>query len=90
MSSASGPVGHAVASAMFDLTILPESLVESIGKMGGTKIIRKIQTLRKVFPLRPNLIPENITIPKTGARFRKLVYFPDKELKVRVVAVLDY
>jgi hypothetical protein len=69
-----------------DLLNLPQSLIESIGIMGGKKVKEFMSTaiaqksiLELFFPVRKN-----------KKSFRRITYFPDKEDKVRVVAIGDY
>lgn len=63
-------------------------MVDSIKVLGGEKLSSKIQTLFEAkqlgfeFPKIPGVTPSK--------SYRKLVYFPDKESKVRVIAQLDY
>jgi hypothetical protein len=63
---------------------LPDSLLESIKFLGGDVISERMDCL---FILRP--IISRILPCETG-KIRRLTYFPDKEDKVRVVAILDY
>lgn len=54
--------------------------------MGGRKFERNVCTLLDGLELK--LIPN--FIPHKEGKLRKLVYFPDREDKVRIVAELDY
>lgn len=67
---------------MQDLLALPESLILSIKGLGGEVISERIDTLLSNKTL--------LVIPNERRRFRKLSSFPDKEYKVRTVAILDY
>jgi len=72
---------------MVDLKLLlnHSSLLEAIRNLGGPKLTRRIDLLIKAFPLLPIGL-----FPKVGTTLRRLSYFGDKEMKVRVVAILDY
>lgn len=65
---------------------LPESLVKSIKVLGGDKFSTKVDTLIKACQLG---IFEGV-LPTGRGLIRKLSQFPDKEEKVRVIAILDY
>jgi hypothetical protein len=79
---------NAMATALDDLYSLPKETIESIKTVGGPELSKLIDTLMdprvKVFTedLFPNLDKEGV--------LRRLTYFPDKEGKSRVVAILDY
>jgi hypothetical protein len=60
-------------------------LVDSIKSLGGKVITDRINCL-----LSSRKILENFFGPIQEGKFRKIIYFPDKEYKVRVVAILDY
>lgn len=89
MTTKAGPNGHALVSALTDLYGLPESLVASIKKIGGPKLTSVIERLEhpgarlllgKIFEIKPG----------KEFSFRRLASFPDKETKMRTVAILDY
>lgn len=82
LTTKSGPNGHALGMSLRDLVSLPTSLIESIKIVGGESISQKIQLLRSNLDIVPG--------EKSPGIIRKLVHFPDKENKVRVVAILDY
>jgi hypothetical protein len=67
---------------------LPDSLIKSIKTVGGSILSEKIDTLKKAVEIIPEL-SQLINIDKTN-NIRKISYFPDKELKVRVIAIGDY
>lgn len=84
----SGPNGHALWSSLRDLLALPESLVESIVTVGGDVIKSRIASLKEAVIKIPEL--GLLLDLRPGTRFRRITYFPDKENKMRVVAVGDY
>jgi len=59
-------------------------LVDSIRFLGGTEISKHIDTL---LALKSKL---SLLFPIEGRSYRRVTWFPDKELKVRVIAILDY
>jgi hypothetical protein len=63
-------------------------LINSIKIVGGKELSQKIDILFESFEKIPE-ISYYLNIQKTG-NFRKISFFPDKELKVRVVAIGDY
>jgi hypothetical protein len=87
----SGPNGHSLNTSILDLRSLTPKLKSNLEILGGealTKMLyvnshsRMQRFLFKYFgPLHGK---ENVK-----AYFRKLSYFPDRELKVRVIGVLD-
>jgi len=80
----SGPNGHALWCHLTDLLALPTSLVDSLKVCGGEKFSNSVDILKKGIELIP-FLPR-----QTGGKIRKLSYFPDREDKVRVIAILDY
>lgn len=83
-STKSGPNGHALWRSVGELYALPSSLFEEVKVCAGPSlalIMDKLLLFRdKVLRLG---FPEATSI-------RKLSWFPDKEMKVRVVAIGDY
>jgi len=73
---------NALWSAVSDLLILPDSLVESIRVVGGEDLWTRMQTLKKYATLLP--------FPRNGSRFRKISAIESDEGKTREVAILDY
>lgn len=71
---------------MSDLVSLPKGLIDSINVVGGETLAEKIRL--NLEGISSGIIPKDI--PQSKGRIRKLVYFPDREDKVRVVAILDY
>jgi len=80
-----GPNGHALSHWYEDLLNLPKQLVESISVLGG-EVVRKFMDVA----LRQPAILEPICPLKGTSRFRKLSHFPDREDKVRIIAIGDY
>jgi hypothetical protein len=70
-------------SALADLGTLPESLMDSIGFLGGKGLRSNMETLLRNLPALGSFFPIQ------GGRIRKLVGISDKE-KPRTVAILDY
>jgi hypothetical protein len=86
-SSKSGPNGHALGSSIADLSLisLNKALLDAIRTVGGPKLTLRIDTLLTQLPF------VKAGHPKFPERdLRKLSVIPDKEHKVRVVAILDY
>jgi hypothetical protein len=94
MTSKTGPYSMNKANAlwvsMVEVMALPVSLVESIKILGGEVLALRIQTLRdnyellrKVLDILPFWKGEPVTL-------RRICSFPDKELKIRIIALLDY
>jgi len=67
------------------LLSLPSNLLEDLYVVGGKKFQDKVQTLLKGEEEKILPYPD-----KGGRRIRKLVWFPDKEDKTRIIAILDY
>jgi hypothetical protein len=86
-SSKSGPNGVALGSSIADLSLirLNKRLLDSIKLIGGSKLATNMDGLLEQFDFLKSGHPR---YPEQ--RLRKVSYFPDKELKVRVIAVLDY
>jgi hypothetical protein len=80
----SGPNGHALWNCLSDLYCLPIILLNNILLMGGPKLQSHVTHLMKMKWLLETLLPAK------GKSFRKLSWFPDKENKVRVIAIGDY
>jgi hypothetical protein len=86
-SSKSGPNGPALISSIADLSMIRSNteLLRAICLIGGSKLTTRITGLLEEFNFLKSRHPK---YPERS--LRKITYFPDKELKVRVVAVLDY
>lgn len=81
----SGPNGHALFASVTELFNLPETLIHSIKVVGGQEISERIDTIFNGIKLIPTWL-----LPPSKHLFRKLEAFPDKELKMRIIAVGDY
>nr|UJQ92501.1 MAG: putative RNA-dependent RNA polymerase [Mitoviridae sp.] len=79
-----GPNGHALWTSLSDLASLPETLLESLKVVGGVKFSSTVEVVKSMLPILAYVLPV-----KEG-KIRKISYFPDKENKVRVIAILDY
>lgn len=88
MSAKAGPNGHALHTCMVDLINLPETLLENLYVLGGERFRTKVQTLIK--GINYDFFEGISYPPKSEGKFRKLTYFPDREDKVRVIAIFDY
>jgi len=86
-SSKSGPNGPALGSSIADLNLisLNKRLLDSICIVGGPKLEHRIRGLVDQLEFVTSGHPR---FPQH--RLRKLSVVPDKELKLRIVAVLDY
>jgi len=87
MTSKSGPNGQALITAIADLVLINRDprLKESICIVGGELLTTRIQHLTSQLAFLVSRYPRY-----PSQSLRKLTWFPDKELKVRVVAILDY
>ena len=87
--SKSGANGHALSTSIVEANSLPESLIRSIETLGGKDISDAIQYLRLgTRTLKHDLLYRLFTVPGKYS-FRRLSCFVDKEMKVRVVGILD-
>jgi len=92
MSTKRGPLGQALLTAVSELTLIPQELLDSIITIGGPKLSAVITGLKapiggtnlSVVDVWSKLYP-----PKTKS-LRRISYFSDKEGKTRVIAILDY
>jgi hypothetical protein len=91
LTTKSGPNGHALFSSLWDFKLLDDPLRKSLVTLGGPLLEEKMSTIDRILKYVPSLIhyPYKEYKFKTS-RLRKLSYFPDKENKVRVIAVGDY
>jgi hypothetical protein len=82
----SGPNGQGLWTSLSDLRALHENeeLLESIKFVGGEKFCGIISNLLRIVWFLPSFGK------KKPYKLRKLVAFPDKEGKTRIVAILDY
>lgn len=90
----SGPNGHALFTSLLSLYTLPNKLVESIGLLGGKLLRDRIGLLLRLRDVVSAVFPEFVTSRKVTRRgiavTREVTHFPDKEYKVRVIAIGDY
>lgn len=83
-STKNGPNGQAMWTCLSDLSILPDSLLKSLSIIGGPKLENSLTLLKKYLDIFKDILPIQ------GSAYRKVTHFPDKEDKVRVIAILDY
>jgi hypothetical protein len=83
-TSKSGPNGHALWTSLADLWMVDAEMLHHLISVGGPKLEMYISGLSKVKDFLSSLLPSQ------GQTLRKLTWFPDKELKVRVIAIGDY
>lgn len=79
-STKSGPNGQAMAGSLKDLFSLPTQQVLNIKTQGGNNLAKRVMTLWS----RPELFSRG------SGSIRKLSSFPDREDKVRVIAIQDF
>lgn len=89
-----GPNGHALLTSLLGLYALPRNVVEAIRVLGGAKMRERLDLLLQFREILSNLLPEFFFSKKVMNRgsvvTREVTYFPDKEYKVRVIAMGDY
>jgi len=83
-TSKSGPNGHALWTSLADLYMIPPEMMDHIRIVGGPKLSMYMDNLLKAVSFL------SLLLPSKGQSLRKLSWFPDKELKVRVIAIGDY
>lgn len=81
----SGPNGHALYTSTEDLYMLPANLVDDICNLGGDNFTQRMRSL-----IAGKRLIQSLGLPVEGKSFRKITWFPDVELKVRVIAIGDY
>lgn len=69
-----------------DLASLPEDLIKDLEEVGGKKFSEKVTTLKE--GLQAQIFRG--VLPCDPSRYRKLARVDDKEMKTRVIAILDY
>lgn len=84
LTTKTGPNGHALWSAIADLSVLPDDLIEAIKVVGGKRLTFRIELMRKYLYL---FVPY---FGVKGTRFRKVSAIPAPEGKTREIAILDY
>lgn len=99
LSTKSGPNGpeNALWTSLRDITALPLTLIASLRILGGPKLSHRMDVILSKCD---SVISANIGLVLvrwyqryvwyTGTSFRKLTWFPDRESKVRVIAIGDY
>jgi len=102
MTTKKGPQGQALLTSLNELTLLPRFLRTSIEVLGGRSLSEFIESNVEALDILEAIKPKGtsgffsiskwwITLfPTRSTSLRKLSYFPDKEDKVRVIALLDY
>lgn len=76
-----GPNGHALWTALDDLRVLPADLKDAIKLVGGSKLAKNMDLMELY------LSTFGQWTEAGGKYFRKISWFPDKEDKVRVIAI---
>jgi len=85
-----GPNGQALWTCLSDLYILRDSkIIKDIYLVGGSRLEKVMRILIRSLPFLFGIIniPRSI---RSDLKLRKLVDFPDKEGKTRIIAILDY
>jgi len=82
--------GPAIFSALSELGSLPESLLESIGEIGGEGLRKTVSSLLGLLPCLRLGGPYRAVRADLGVPIRKIVGIEDKEGKTRVIAIGDY
>lgn len=101
ISTKKGPQGQALLISLSELTLLTSHQVANIKLLGGLSLgkmmdenLMSLDILELIKPL--NLSDFSIArwwrtlFPTKSSVLRKLSYFPDKEGKTRIIAILDY
>jgi len=102
MTTKRGPQGQALLSSLTELTLLPPELTSDIKKLGGQSLSNLIDENCEGLDILESIKPKEFLgvfsvaqwwrylFPSRSNNLRKLSYFPDKEGKTRVIAILDY
>jgi hypothetical protein len=91
MSMKSGPNGQSIGSAMSDLALLPNELIDSIKTLAGKNLATRMDELLYTSFLGVRFLTLwSFIAGSRGSKIRKLSFFGDKEGKTRVIAILDY
>lgn len=92
MSTKRGPLGQALLTAVTELTLVPQELLESITLIGGPKLGKVIDSLKAPIAGTPFSVVDvwSKLYPAKTKSLRRISYFSDKEGKTRVIAILDY
>lgn len=91
-STKSGPNGPSLTSSIEDALILPDSLLEAIGTLGGNYLSKIVNSLRSMDEaLLTSLIKWSSKYYRRKTNIlRKLSIRKDREAKTRIFAILDY
>lgn len=97
MSTKTGPSGHqSTWSAYRDAMIIPDTLVRSICAVGGSKLAKKLNSLRALRHPNPldsyfaDKVQAKPSAKLAEGRFRKVSPIQSQEGKTREVAIMDY
>jgi len=85
LSTKNGPNGQALWTAIADLSVLPDNLVDDICAIGGKRLASKIRLVRNY----TSFFTKSF-FKVTGSKYRKISAISDQEGKTREVALLDY
>lgn len=97
-------MGQAILTSLSELTFLPHQLRDDIILLGGRKLGDMINENTEGLDILEAVRPQGFNLtdyfsvshwwkklfPPKGRSLRKISYFPDKEGKTRVIAILDY
>lgn len=90
MSTKVNPSGRqSMWGSVAEVKSLPNSLLESIGTLGGSELLHKMEILRSVKSPNP-LFSYFDRDSDAGSTFRKVTGIQSQEGKTRAVAILDY
>jgi hypothetical protein len=101
-STKRGPQGQALLSSLSELTDFPQELLSCIKEIGGEALSRMIEANTEGLDILEAVKPRgfqgifsvsawwNRLFPTKSKSLRKLSYFPDKEGKDRIIAIVDY
>jgi hypothetical protein len=88
MTVKEGPKGHALWTSYLDLISLPESLRDSIGFVGGARLLEDMSNYLVFIPYIKSYLEKHLG--ETRLSLRRLSVIRDKEGKNREIAILDY
>lgn len=93
-STKTGPNGHATLTSLLDLMSIPDNVLDAIKLLGGQRMRANIDLIFKLLPVIRQILPEFFFHKKVGTRgflcSGVISDFPDRENKVRVIAIGDY
>jgi hypothetical protein len=102
ISTKKGPQGQALLTSLSELTLLTPKQEEYIKLLGGQSLSKMISENKEgldILEMIKSLKTEGLfsiarwwrtIFPTKSSNLRKLSYFPDKEGKTRIIAILDY